>query len=127
MRTGSTAMPATVSGCPASESAPNVIADAPSATPSGSSRRRLRNTSASVPAITRTAAISRMSSERLIASVRSLTSTGAPVTANDAWSSANSSISVAARMSAMASRRCSSLSPGFSRTWMSAASRLGNR
>jgi hypothetical protein len=80
MRTGRTAIVAIVSDAPTSASSPNVIPVAARATASGSSRIRTRNTAASTSAITSRAPTSRTPIPREIESVRSETTTGAPVT-----------------------------------------------
>ena len=63
-----------------SDSAPKVSPAAATATTSGSRRSRARKTSDSVMAMTTSAATSSTISEWLIDLVRSLTTTGAPVT-----------------------------------------------
>jgi hypothetical protein len=73
-------MDAIVSGAPTAAIAPNVIATAPIATTSGTSRRRRRKASASTPAITTSATTSSRATEPASVSARSSASTGTPVT-----------------------------------------------
>jgi hypothetical protein len=80
MSTGSAAIEAMVRLAPASDTAPNVSAAAARASASGSSLSRVRNTSASVAAITRSAAPRRMKIESLTALASPSTTTGTPVT-----------------------------------------------
>ena len=79
MRIGSTAIEAIVSVAPSTASRPKVMPVAASATASGSRRKRLRNTSSRVAAITSSAAISRPAIEPVIWLARSLITTGTPV------------------------------------------------
>ena len=65
---------------PARESAPNVMAAAARASASGSSRRRVRNTSARVAAITSSAAPRSTKIECWTAVARPSVTTGTPVT-----------------------------------------------
>ena len=116
-----------VSGRPSSAVAPKVIATAASATTSGTSRSRLRNTSASTSAISTRPAMSSRSVEPASAPVRSSATTGAPVTVYSALLSFHCGICTASRTSATASSRCSSVRPGLSRTWISADSEDGKR
>ena len=106
-----------MSGSPVSASAPKVSPAAQPATTSGSSRSRARNTTASVTAMITSAATSSTTSEWLSSSPRSESTTGAPVvTYRPPPLSRQSGIATAPRTSAIASRRSSSDSPGFSRT-----------
>jgi hypothetical protein len=121
MSTGRTAIDAIVSDAPTSDSPPNVSAAAATAIASGSSRSRLRKTSASVAAMTSSAANSRAIIDPVIEDVRSETTTGAPVTVYVApLRGFQAGIATAARMSRIASVRAASPRPARRRTWTSA-------
>ena len=127
MSTGSTPIEAMVSDAPTSDIPPNVIATAASATASGSSRSRARKTIPSVSAITTSAATSSVTIDRVIDELRSLTTTGAPVTTYVPlpFGSFHWGIATARLTWRIASARWESERPARRRTWMSELFLLG--